>query len=1078
MRIAIFVTNDGASYGGGRLASLLLAHCLARAGCEVCYVANNKPVFYDELAKFSQPSTIPLYLSKDFHEGVPPGDFDVVILIPTQAINILFYAGARGFARRRNARLALFNFESPNWFNAYAPIKRDESLWSEWRRCTEDGCLILSNSRESMKYAQEYYVDHPERTWFDYWHQPINILALNGVSPQLRENRIVGFVRAADPHKGGQDLLDSLSADLAGFTLSLIVGGKKLDPAFEAAANQVTQRFGMSLEVKTLVSEADKFVEIKRARMLVYPSRFEGYGIPPIEALACGTPCVCYDLPVLHEVCGSAVHYAVLGDVEGLRSRIREILGMPVEATTGLVEQVRSVLDVETCGIAARDALERYLAGKSTPGRRAQAAEAAPTVPDPSLLSLSKVRVDPAGHIEVEGRYPVRGTGEVAISVDDAPLGHAFRRSANKDAKDAAFSFIAPFDLSKETFTVTATLIAADGKAASDKASKQFAVKDVKQPGPAIDAALLRTGGIRYVREDAGAILHGWIAGAHLPLDLQVFIDGRPAWVRGGRARPDVAPKIADLPPQSPGFVAQLRLPRMEPESQSEVLVAIYSPKGSYAYRTKVKPQSPAKPARVEAPATTNNAGPHSLPLLQRVRRVSIDEYRVAEFEGYILARPRIDVMRFYVDDEFLGEGISDRLDINTFEKNRAYGDVYCGFMFVGRVGKPPRADSKWRIELLYGDDVVETLTGSPTLTTRAEADYNADASILPGGLIESSPDKVVLFLTGDPAVAHSWSGVERRALIKELRSSGRKVIAVLHGNPHAFREHVADWRQLVDGLLVVNPLSPLESMDGAKGRPTRKLRKVLDNLVALGPVEALVTDGFDLAFEMHDVDDDLVKVALDDGRTPLKGTALAAGSAFISHVITTSSERLKGLAAMLPQARVALWSIDGDRLQDELKLWPAQPVPDTASSWYFLDATAGAGKLTAAAIKRARKAVAAKSNAALGVIIDMSPLLPDAEIRQRLGLPDDIAIVWPGVVHLFGPDTDANVILLGPSLSPVALSAMTKGAALLSLSTKGALLPHDGHDEEEPATPRSTKLIDLLPTTGLPRIRTSLAAE
>ena len=181
----------------------------------------------------------------------------------------------------------------------------------------------------------------------------------------------------------------------------------------------------------------------------------------------------------------------------------------------------------------------------------------------------------------------------------------------------------------------------------------------------------------------------------------------------------------------------------------------------------------------------------------------------------------------------------------------------------------------------------------------------------------------------------------------------------------------------------------------------------------------------------------------------------------------------------MLPQARVSLWSIGSDRLQDELKLWPAQPVPETALSWYFLDATLGAGKLTAAAIKRARKAVAARDKqAALGVIVDVSPLLPDAAIRQQLGLPDDVAIVWPGVVHAFGPDVDASLILPGAIPSPVALAAMAKGAPLLSLSAKGTLLPHDQPDEQEPDMARSTRLLDLLPAAGLPRIRTSLAAE
>ncbi|MDX6516629.1 MAG: hypothetical protein QOH73_2295, partial [Gaiellaceae bacterium] len=58
------------------------------------------------------------------------------------------------------------------------------------------------------------------------------------------------------------------------------------------------------VEIAGRVPEAELVSLYRRAAAVVFPSLYEGFGQPPLEALACATPVACSDIPPLREVCG------------------------------------------------------------------------------------------------------------------------------------------------------------------------------------------------------------------------------------------------------------------------------------------------------------------------------------------------------------------------------------------------------------------------------------------------------------------------------------------------------------------------------------------------------------------------------------------------------------------------------------------------------------------------------------------------------------------------------------------------------------------------------------------------------
>jgi glycosyltransferase involved in cell wall biosynthesis len=81
-----------------------------------------------------------------------------------------------------------------------------------------------------------------------------------------------------------------------------------------------------AVAVLPFVDRATLAAVYRRSALALLPSEREGFGLPIIEALACGTPVVASDIPVLKEVGGAAVTYCAVGDRETWAQTIVRLL--------------------------------------------------------------------------------------------------------------------------------------------------------------------------------------------------------------------------------------------------------------------------------------------------------------------------------------------------------------------------------------------------------------------------------------------------------------------------------------------------------------------------------------------------------------------------------------------------------------------------------------------------------------------------------------------------------------------------------------------------------------------------------
>jgi glycosyltransferase involved in cell wall biosynthesis len=159
--------------------------------------------------------------------------------------------------------------------------------------------------------------------------EPVDTAAVAQVRRQHGSDRpLLLYVGRRDPNRNLVPLIRTVGLlRERGVQAVLLVAGRR-DPRYPEPEQVVDElRLQQSVKFLGFVELPDLRILYRAASVLVFPSFYEGFGLPPLEAMASGTPVVCSARASIPEVVGDAAVFVEPDQPESIASGVQRVLG-------------------------------------------------------------------------------------------------------------------------------------------------------------------------------------------------------------------------------------------------------------------------------------------------------------------------------------------------------------------------------------------------------------------------------------------------------------------------------------------------------------------------------------------------------------------------------------------------------------------------------------------------------------------------------------------------------------------------------------------------------------------------------
>ncbi|KAB7729362.1 glycosyltransferase [Rudanella paleaurantiibacter] len=190
-------------------------------------------------------------------------------------------------------------------------------------RLVQESIGVITISKASSDDLVEYFNVDPQKIQIIY-PGVSKIFDKNVEVSNLNNSNYLLAVSSMDPRKNFIGLINAFMNSPLDNVKLLIVGNT--NSLFAASGIEKLAAKKDNVEFTGYVGDRELVKLYQNALAFVYPSFFEGFGIPPLEAMACGCPTIVANTTSLPEVCGDASAYVNPYRVDDIEKVITEVV--------------------------------------------------------------------------------------------------------------------------------------------------------------------------------------------------------------------------------------------------------------------------------------------------------------------------------------------------------------------------------------------------------------------------------------------------------------------------------------------------------------------------------------------------------------------------------------------------------------------------------------------------------------------------------------------------------------------------------------------------------------------------------